>query len=482
VSATIGEPVRHAARIVRVATEPFLWLSVVYFTMLGLRTDWMDRIPGWFYIIQDKHVGPPAFLVGLAAVPVAAWFVGRRLRTRRLVAVSLLVVLGFILQQGFAWSEGRGLAGMRDRIVNTGHAEFAEVAVRQPRMWDVLVNYESKVQNGELGDYARSKPPGQLLFYMITARLARPFAANPSRAARLAATRTLAAVSWPLLSYLVLFPLFLALRAVVVEDVAFLACQLYIVVPAVTLITLHTDQCLFPLLCMTTIWVVTEAERRRSAARAFAAGALLYIAAFCTFPLLLVAPVAAAFAIAVECQAKKTDARWRALAKTGIAAALGFAAMFALFAVAFHYDFVARLRSAADNHVQWKGSWHGGPAQTLQFALLDYIEFAVWIGLPVALLGMGAARRAMLAAAGGDFGGMVLPSIVLTALLIYLGCFGKTEGETSRLWLFLVPVCCALAAVELFRRDIRDRGLMISTVFVLQWLTVYFAKGNRDFW
>ena len=187
-----------AARLAGAATEPFLWLSIVYLTMLALRLDWMDRIPGWFYGLRDKPLGPPVLIVALAAVPVAAWLVGDRLRKHRLVAVCALIALGFAFQQGFAWSEGRGLTGMRVRIVTSGHAEFAEVAVRQPkhlgrarrlrgqgpeRRLGRLRAFEAAGPTAVLHDHGASRPA-------LGARTA-------SRDARLEATRTVAAVTWP---------------------------------------------------------------------------------------------------------------------------------------------------------------------------------------------------------------------------------------------------------------------------------------------
>ena len=47
---------------------------------------------------------------------------------------------------------------------------------------------------------------------------------------------------------------------------------------------------------------------------------------------------------------------------------------------------------------------------------------------------------------------LVLPSLVLLLSFLYLGFFERTKAESGRLWLFLVPMCCGLAAVEL-----RDR-------------------------
>src|SRR5262245_61630338 len=187
------------ARVIGFLLEPIVLLTVVHLSILALRLPLLERLPGWFPRFQFKALGPWYLLLGLAAVPTVAWLLARTLKPRRFASILVLILSGFVLQHGFAWSEGRGLDGIRRSIVSTGHAEFAEVAVQQPSMWDVVVQYEEKPQYEELGIYAHSKPPGTLLFYMATERLARGLAPNESATGRLRATRNLAAMTWPLM-------------------------------------------------------------------------------------------------------------------------------------------------------------------------------------------------------------------------------------------------------------------------------------------
>ena len=453
--------------------QPFVLLALVHLSILAIRLPLLESVPGWFYGFHPKSLGPWYLIVGLAAIPAIGWLVGQRLRSRPLLGVCLLVGLGFVLQQGFAWSEGLGIDGVRNSIVNSGHAEFASIAVQQPSMWDVLTRYEDKLQRGELGEFARSKPPGTLLAYMATERLARGLARDQSPAGRLWATRNLASVLWPLICYVALLPLFLALRRLLGGDAAFLACLLYLVVPSVALMTLHTDQFLFPLLLMTTVWMAVEAQSRHSWGWAVATGLAIYLSAFFTFALLVAAPIAAAFAVAVERQAK-------ALAKTACGAAIGFGALAIVFAVGLHYDFITRLRAASLHHAQWR-HWEGGTSETFSAAWLDYLEFAVWLGVPITLLSLAGIRRAVLRGIKRDYGRLVLPALAVLVSFLYLGFFGKTKAEAARLWLPLVPMCCGLAAAEL--HDRYPSGLVPATgiVLTLQWLTLWLTKAAQDF-
>ena len=116
--------------------------------------------------------------------------------------------------------------------------------------------------------------------------------------------------------------------------------------------------------------------------------------------LLLAAPVAAGFAAAVAAQAKGSRGlrtRKSALLKTAAGIAAGFSVLFALFALLLHYDFPARLRDATWFHEHWK-AWRGGIHDIVFFAWLDYLEFAVFLGVPLTILALGGVRRAILLA------------------------------------------------------------------------------------
>jgi hypothetical protein len=470
-------------KIVDLVLQPWMLLTAVHLSILALRLPLLERLPGWFFRLRPKSIGPWYLVLALAAVPAVGWLMGRAFRTRRIVAVWLLILLGFGLQHGFAWSEGRQFDGIRKSIVTTGHAEFAAIAAQQPKMWDVLVEYEGKLEREELGRYSHSKPPGTLLFYMVTERLARGLARDDTPEARLEATRNLAAFVWPLLAYLPLLPLFVTLRRFVGEDTSFVACLLYLVIPSVTLMTLHTDQFLFPLLYMLTTWIAVEAQRRHSWAWAFATGASLYLSAFFTFALLLAIPMAAAFAVAAELETRgrHLQAPGRALAKTGLAAAAGFGTLAGVFGIVFQYDLITRLRGATDFHAAWR-NWQGGWFETIYFGWLDSLEFAVWLGVPLTVLALAAGRRAILQAIRGDYRKLVLPAMVLGLSFLYLAFFGRTKAESARLWLFLVPMCSALAATELAARYPEGRTTATAAVLALQWLTVCLTKTGQDFW
>jgi hypothetical protein len=454
---------------VSVATEPLVLLSAVQLTMLAWRLPLLDRLPGWVFATHAKAVGTGFYAV-LAAIPGVALGAAWVLRGRSALAVTCLMLGGFAFQHALGWSEGRGLDGIRDRIVRSGHAEFAEVAVSQRSMWSVLIRYEQKVQGGELGRYAHSKPPGTLLTYMATERLSRLVAASGSTVARLQALRTTAAVAWPLACYVALVPLFVIVKRTRDAETALLACALYIVVPSVALVTLHTDQFLFPLLGMLAILVTLEASNRGSAPLSVLAGAWFWVIAFFTFPLLLVAPIALGCA-------------WAGLRRTARTAAwmlAGFTIAFVVWRFAFGYDAIARFDDARRFNSAWKG-WAGGAFQTLYFAWMNLLEFVLWVGIPVAALAFGRVRRAVQDLLAGDTTRFGLAAVATLVAFSYLVFFGQSKGETARLWLFVVPMFCALSADEIRVRWRASAPAVAAVVLVLQWLTVILTKTGQDF-
>ena len=68
-----------------------------------------------------------------------------------------------------------------------------------------------------------------------------------------------------------------------------------------------------------------------------------------------------------------------------------------------------------------------------------------------------------------------------TAVLAYVAFRGESKGETARLWLFIVPWLCALAADELRQRWPEGRPMAAGALLVLQWATVVLTKTGQDF-
>lgn len=453
--------------------------------VLGLHLPVFTSLRGWFWKAIDKPFAFPAALIGGVVLLVAALFAVLRAEGRWALRLSALIVLGFALQHGLALLEGRGLDGMRDRIIKTGHAEFALVAVQQESLWRVLRQYEPLVDRGALGRYAHSKPPGQLLFYMLTERAAQALHPQPTTEARLEQLRTVAAVVWPLVSCLALLPLFLFTRRAFDERRAFVACTLYLLVPSFELITLHTDQVLFPLLTMSAAWLTLVAYERRSLPVGAGAGALFYLAMFFSFPLGAAAPIACATGVGWLRARREEAGPERTLSETAAVTAAILGGVLALWLVlrfGLDYDFFTRYRGAIAFHEAWK-RWTPGLGPTVYFGSINLLEFAFWLGFPLALLAVAQSARSLQGLRGGWLDADAGLAVGLAAVLLAFALLGKTKGEVARLWLFLVPFVCVSAAGEADSwRQHRYGGHALALLLTLQGLALLFVKRFQDFW
>ncbi len=458
---------------------PVAVLTLAHWSVLLFRLPVFASLPRWFWDFTDKPAGSPATLLVLVAAPVAALATIFRTPGRFPLHLALVFVLGLVLQFTLALTEGRGMEALRDRMVHTGHAEFAEQAVRVESVEHLVADYETLVERGELGRYAPSKPPGQLLLYVATERVASALAPPSGLGARLRRLRDFASYAWPVASLLVLAPLFWLGRLLADEETAVRAGLLYVFVPAVELVTLHTDQAFFPLVVTGTLAAAADAGRRGSFGLAAAAGALACSGLFCSFGLLPVLPLmlVLAYCMAVRGTMEGRRSRlWRSLA--GLLA--GLVATHLVLRFGLGYDAFVRLRRATAYHEAWKGGTSGLLAD-LGFAGVNAIEFAVWLGMPLTCLALAAVWRALRGWRGTCSDPAAALALTVAAAGVILAVFGKTQGEVARLWLFLVPCLCLFAAQEVARRFGLQKERALVLLLALQAGTVYLMKRFLDF-
>jgi hypothetical protein len=123
--------------IAMAATTAITWV------VLGFRIPLLQRLPGgWFWKLHDTPLEMlPLIGVTLSGAAVV-WFV-LRYPERIAVNLTLLVLLGYGAQLGLAFAEGRGVDGLRDRLVETGHADLAVFAATRTDLWEVATRPSS---------------------------------------------------------------------------------------------------------------------------------------------------------------------------------------------------------------------------------------------------------------------------------------------------------------------------------------------------
>lgn len=456
-------------------------ITLAHWGILILQQPLFTQLPDWFWPFIDKPPGPPWLLFLLMTVPLGIIHIILKERNQYALKLLLLILLGFSMQLGFALLEGRGIDGIRDRIIRTGHAEFAKIAVQQEDTLRVISDYEHLLESGELGLFAHSKPPGQLLLYIFTQRVSNAIHPKSDHKEKLHRFRTVASYLWPFLSYFVLIPLFYFNRLFLNSEQAILTCILYLFIPSVNLITLHTDQVFFPCFFMTCILLASLSCCKKSIALSAVTGIFIYLTLFCSFAFLCVFPFVLGTCIffSHDFKNKKTDVSL--FAKTVFTIFLWVIVSDICFRILFNYDILLRYQKAVAYHLAWKG-WDSTLKTVLTYAGVNSVEYIVWIGIPVTCLACLTVFRSAKRIIQHKFEAKSLQFLILAGVLFMLIFFGRTKAEVARLWLFLVPYICTAGANELATRFKKNRNHKIYLIIFLQGGTVYLTKTCQDFW
>lgn len=448
--------------------------TVIHWAILALGIPAFDNLPYWKYNLRLSPLLPVWVFAAFASLGLARIAYSSRLKPG--MKLLLFILLGTAIQYSFAFAKGQGLDGIRDRMVSSGHAEFAKAAVEQPgdMLW-VAQNYEAVAAKKKYG-YIGSKPPGTFLFYMAFEQGSRALFPARDHVQRLENLRTFASLTWPLISYLVLIPLYFLAREIFKDSTAaLLACNFYLAVPSVTLITLHTDQTLYPLLAVLPVLTAFVAYRKNNFRLAMLSGALFYFAVYFSFGL---AAVGLFFLAPLFTPTEDNPLpAFQRFAKYGGGILLGGALLHIPVSVFLKYAVALRYANAWANHLAWKG-WEENLETYLKAGATNLIEFALWIGLPLTLLflaGLYDAIRQKNRAARLE--------LLLAGIFAFLLAFGKTKAEVARLWLFLVPFICAGVSHFIQRQAWpgRNKAIFTTAILFLEFGTTYFTIHYQDF-
>ena len=411
-------------------------------------------------------------------------------RSKLPIAANLvaIILVGFVLQHAFGLMEGRGINGVRDRMLRTGHTSFSRDAVKQMDLLEVARNYEELIEQRELSRYPNStKPPGQLLFYMLTERISRSFPQMGINA--LMRMSTLASLLYPLLTYLTVIPLYFLSRLYLDGKVAYVPALIFLCLPNVTLMTLHLDQCLYPLLFTSTLALFFYGYKRHRTLWLVLSGVAACIALYVSFSLVVIFPLIIV-SVALEHLAGLRPTQWResgVIRREGIEFSikavacflLGFALGEVVLYLFLDYRVVESLIYIMSNRRGWPIE-DPTPGLVFYIGWLDIVEFILWIGLPVAWL----AGMHMTVAWGRIYRGETRRDAIAAACLVIvllLAFVGRTFTETARLWLFLTPVLALFAAREMISTFGRCYWMGLASLAVVQMLSIFAIKLWQDF-
>ena len=444
--------------------------SAAVWLLFLLRIPLFQALPWWFWSLEDKPLPLWWLFASLALASAGVLFAVSTRPHRRLPNLLLLMALCYSLQLGFGLMEGRGLQSLSERLTGSGgHARLA-LAGTGWTPGHLLRFYPSMVASQELPHFPHAtRPPGPVIAFALLDQLAGHLPVSGDdrreRAARLAA------LLFPLMASLTLLPLWgLCRLAIPGEREAWTPLLLYASAPSLLLMVLHLDQCLFPLIGTTFLYLLARALAADRLLPAFAAGICLYAGLYFSFGLIALAVAAAALILLFA----HTRQAWRQAGTAAAALLAGAALPHLAIWLGSGYDALAQFRFGMAAHQAFKfPQW--GFGHTLYFGALNLVEFALWCGPALALL-----CAAQLYRSCRSWPPTALADLLVLALAVALAglvLFGRTAAETARLWLFLLPLV-AVAGARFLGEIAPGRGA--GFLLMLQLVTVLVVKKFQD--
>ena len=435
-----------------------------------LRIPLFQALPWWFWSLEDKPLPRWWLFASLALAGAGVLFAVSSRPHRHVPNLLLLVALCYTLQLGFGLMEGRGLQSLSDRLTGSGgHARLALAGTEWPPGL-LLRSYPSMVAGQELPHFPHAtKPPGPVIAFALLDQLAGHLPiSGDDRQERVA---RLAALLFPLMASLTLLPLWgLCRLAIPGEREVWMPLLLYVSAPSLLLMVLHLDQCLFPLIGTTFLYLLARALTANRLLPAFAAGICLYAGLYFSFGLIALAVAAAALLLLFA----HSGQAWKQAGSVATALIAGAALPHLAIWLGFGYDALAQFSFGMAAHQAFKfPQW--GLGHTLYFGALNLVEFALWCGPALALL-----CGAQLYRSCRGWPPTALADLLVLALAVTLAgllLFGRTAAETARLWLFLLPLV-AIAGARYLGEITPGRGA--GFLLMLQLVTVLVVKKFQD--
>lgn len=406
-------------------------------------------------------------------------------RAQRAAAIAVLSALAGVLWLSSAKLSPAGLYEMPFAVaVPKSNAYFFE-ATTVKSLKAYLAAYEEASRQGPFRVQLSTHPAGPVVMFYAVQQLFRWSPLLTERTLGMAswlappegdieaslvqgllpAERSLRAAAWASAFILILcavlaLPALYALCARLISPTAgVIAVGFFAPCPALHLFSPALDQTLV-LLAILVVWLLFMAVEKNSWAMGLGVGVLVVVALQFSISLVVVVAVGAG-TLALTRFSLRRGLPIRAL----IGAAGGLAIFSGLLAVLFDYNTLEVWIECARQNAHFNrlagrayGSW----------LALNVIEWAVFLGMPAAVLsGASAVRRSRCAVA-----------VALYVILLILNVTGANRGEVGRLWMPLMPLACVAAAAEL--DDFAHKRAWFAPLLTLQFAGMVALKLSVD--
>ncbi len=468
-------------------------VTTAHWIILGFEVRLLANIPGWYWEVgEHSTTGSLFILVGLAVLSLAILYIILRWPNRAVLNLLLLVLLGYVLQVGFGFLDGRGYEYVRLKYAGTLHKSYAmRASADNASVLNAVRDYETLYGDSM---FPSTKPPGVMVFYILTGKLVNAFDPRPTVEGRFEALTRFEAAAYPLISFLVVIVIYLLARHFLDERSAYSPAALYLFAANILLLPLFLDQVLYPLLFSLGVLLTLRAAERGAFWPGVWLGLCLYLAIFFSFSLLPLAAFSLLYmALQVFLRQKERPVRAQARALVGVAAGAGL--LYLIFWLALNYDVITRYRHAMSVVHYYDYFVRTGAAESGAFTrgffpslaeraaalLLNNLDFGAAAGFPLYLLFLMGGGRSLVQLVRSRLqpGELLLPVYFLTFLALNL--YGQNRGESARLWMFWMPAVVLLAGREIAQL-FRNPGRAAAVLAMAQLVTVYLTFKFQDFW
>jgi hypothetical protein len=467
--------------------------TVLQWLILAFQLRFFVNIPAWYWKIDFRPFGfgDLAFvLVALVLLALIYWLLV--LRKRIVIGLMLVFALGWFLQIGVGLMASDGFASMADRYFSTYHKAY--VVRASENHFTILENIQRYEQIYGGDAFTNTKPPGLMTLYIGADQLINGYPSAYSDVARYERLSAFVTFGFPLIAMCMVVLLYAFARRGLrsaSDLVPGVTPFLYVIAPAVALFSLFPDQAIYPLVFLLGVWLTVLVVRSGSIVWAFLLGLFLYCAVFFAFTMLPLYPFVGLYLL-LDGWRDHARGRWRRQAWMALAVAAGTLALYLLFIVTLHYNFLPRFeRTMSINHnfdfyLRVGRQPPGAPeslaarlGQIVNAAWVNNLDFAAGIGFPLYILFVVQAIRLVsrflkAAASSGD--------IILLGMLasfVVLNLAGTAQGEVPRLWLFWLPMVVVLAAMEL-EPYAQKRPALLPVLAVTQLITIMLTFHFQD--
>jgi hypothetical protein len=461
-----------------------LIITFIFWWILAIRLPISNYIPYWFWQITTSPRTDWWLFFPLLALSIGVILIMKK-NPPGAASILILIAAGVIIQHTFGLLEGRGLDAIRNATIETGHAVFATQAVTKLPFLLIAGSYDDLILNHSLPHYPNAtKPPGQLLFYMVNERGARFLPGEwDSPLEKLA---TFMALLWPILASLPVIFIYLLSREVHEKsESSIIASLLYIFTPALILIPLHLDQSLYPLLFVFTLFIFVCGIRRKNLFLIFISGLVTGITMFVSFSLIAI-PFYILIVLMIKIGAillskKQSPASMiRESIQIALVYVLGVFLLEASLFFNLSYNVIENYQFVMSNHFSSKIQvW--SLQTTLAMGGLNVLEYALWTGVPLFGLTIIYGFRSFKKIMTGNSDLSLIMGVATLILFFVLAFFGKTVAETARLWIFLTPLVVIFSAKEIVNMFRERTWNTVTFLIVLQMITTFSLKMWQDF-